>query len=203
MLATSTVRPLGRREYLFDSEIPFCVTSGLLRPTIYISSAAVDALGSGCVVAALAHERGHVSRHETRARFVAAVAAAFHVPGHGRSLLLEWQHDSEFVCDQFAARGAGSATIVAEALVRFQRAMLRSQAAPIDAGACLCAQESTLHARVSSLLSSDPSDSDSFSDSATAYVLGVAFLILGGALQAPRLHHVIESLVGALGSLVA
>lgn len=204
MLATSSMRRLNaEREYLFTSDMPVCVTIGLVKPTVYISSAAVEALGDHCAAAALQHERGHIARHDTRARFVAAVADTFHIPGLARSILHHWQHDAELVCDQFAARRAASGTLVAEALVRFQRATLRSRAAPLCSGACLCARGAALNERVSSLLAWDASKSDGASDGGSlTYFAGFVLLIVVGGVGASRLHHAIESLVGFLADVV-
>jgi hypothetical protein len=131
---------------------------------------------------------------------VAAFAAMFHAPYAGRSLLQQWHEDAEFVCDVFAARYAGSAILVADALVRFQRALLRSGTSPICAGACLCDHRSALAPRILRLLTTESEskralDSD---DGKLAFGLGLIMLLLGVVLQARPLHHALESCVGSL-----
>ncbi len=199
IVSTSRVTRLGDGAYHFDSDLPFCVTAGVIRPRVYISSAAAHALGSDCVTAALAHERGHVARHETRMRLLGAIAAVFHLPPCARSILHLWHTDSEFLCDQFASRRTGSATLVAEALVRFQRAMLEVGADTPHAAACLCTQGSALSARVVSLLSTN-TEEGSIRDEIPTLMIGVFVLLAGLGLQVPRVHHALESLVGLLAS---
>lgn len=200
IVATSTSRPLGTSAQLLDSDVPICATVGLLRPTIYVSTGAAAALGPDCLTAAVGHEYGHIRRQETRVRAVAAFAATFHAPYVGRFLLQQWHEDAEFVCDVFAARYAGSAILVADALVRFQRALLRSGTSPICAGACLCDHRSALTPRILRLLTTESEsnralDSD---DGKLAFGLGLIMLLLGVVLQARPLHHALESCVGSL-----
>lgn len=200
VVATSASRTLDENVHLLESDVPICATVGVLRPRIYVSSSAAAALGPDCLTAALGHEYGHLRRNETRARAFATFAALFHVPGVDRFFLQRWHEDAEFACDSFAARYAGSGILVAEALVRFQRALLRSGASPICAGACLCDHRSTLAPRILILLTTESEanrtlDSD---DGKLAFGLGLAMLLLGVCLQARPLHHALESFVGLL-----
>lgn len=110
-------------------------------------------------------------------------------------------HDSEFICDRYAARVSGSAAVVADALVRFHRAHRRLRAPPFSVGssACLCADGSLLNARVTNLLALDVFElSDTAFEGRLAYVLGFGLLAVGLVLQAGHLHHALESLVGIL-----
>ena len=199
VLATSTLRQTGAAQFAFESDVPVCVTTGVFRPTIYISSAAIDALGPECVDAALAHERGHVRRHDTRARFVGSLLEAFHVPMLGRELAHHWHEDSEFLCDQYAAKLTDSTT-VAEALVRFRRALHETHTGPALAEACLCASDSSLNARVRVLLAADQSAAEE--TGSVALALGAILLGGGIALQARHLlHHSLESFVGFVAAL--
>lgn len=200
VIATSWPRPLADGVYLLSLDVPVCVTAGVIKPTIYISSGAIAALGAECSTAALAHERGHLARHETRVRLLGTVAATFHLPGLSRSIVHGWQQDAEFVCDRFAARQAGSAALVAEALIRFQRALQRSNATPLNAAACLCAHGSALTVRVTNLLASSADTEGDDQDAVLAYGLGSLVLLIGVALQARHLHHALESFVGVLTS---
>lgn len=203
VIATSWPRPLAEDVYLLDSDMPVCVTAGVIKPTIYISTGAISALGTECSTAALAHERGHLARHETRLRLLGAMAAAFHLPGLSRSIVQGWHQDAEFVCDRFAARQAGSAALVAQALIRFQRALLRSHETPLDAMACFCAHGSSLTARVTNLLATSADTEGDEQDEMLAFGLGSLLLLIGVALQARPLHHALESFVGVLTSAFA
>lgn len=199
IIASSRVTRLRSGVLEFDSEIPACLTLGIFTPQVYISSGAVDALGPECVEAALAHEQGHLARHETRLRLAARIGAAFHLPGFAESILNHWLHDSELICDRHAARVSGSAAVVADALVRFHRAHRRLRAPRMSAGACLCADGSRLNARVTSLLALDVRAlAAPESEGRVAYLLGFGLLAVGLALQARHLHHALESLVGFL-----
>ncbi len=203
VIATSCPRPLEDGVYLLDSDVPLCVTVGVITPTIYISSGAIVALGAECSRAALAHERGHLARHETRVRLLGALAATFHLPRLSRSIVQGWQQDAEFVCDRFAARKAGSAALVAEALIRFQRALLRSRGASLSTEACFCVHGAPLTARVTNLLATSIDTQGDERDGIFAYGLGSVLLVIGVALQAQHLHHALESFVGVLTSAFA
>lgn len=199
VLASSRIRERAPGILEFDSELPVCLTFGIGRPHVYISSGAISALGPECVEAALAHEQGHLARHETRLRLAASLAGAFHLPLLAEAAQGGWLDDSELLCDRHAARATGSAGVVAEALVRFHRAHRRLPGPRLLAGACLCADGSRLNARVANLLSLDVRRmDDGAAGHAWPYGLGVGLLALGLALQAPRLHHALESLVGLL-----
>lgn len=202
VIASSRVTPLPSGALEFDSELPVCVTVGILKPRIYISSGAIRALGPECVDAALAHEQGHLARHETRMRLLVSFGAAFHLPLFAESLLSHWRQDSELICDRYAAKVSGSAAVVADALVRFHRAQRRLRAPTFSVGACLCAQGSQLNERVTHLLALDVTRlNEPSSDSGLAYFLGFGLLTLGLLLQAPHLHHALETLVAALASV--
>lgn len=202
VIASSRVTPLPSGAIEFDSELPVCVTVGILSPRIFISSGAIRALGPECVAAALAHEQGHLARHETRMRLLVSLGAAFHLPVFAESLLSHWHQDSEFICDRYAAKASGSAAVVADALVRFHRAQRKPGAPTLSVGACLCAQGSQLSARVTNLLALDVSRlNEPSSESDLAYFLGFGLLTLGLLLQAPQLHHALETLVATLASV--
>lgn len=201
VIATCSVGNLREGEYLLDSDIPLCVTAGILRPRIYISTRAAYALGPACLEAALAHERGHVGRHETRLRFLMALLEAFHLPLLGRAILQGFYDDAELLCDRFAARSVGSATVVAQALIRFQRAVLQTRAGTVCAHACLGGSGLALDTRVARLLAADAVGLDEPDEAALSCVLGVVLLAFGLMLQARHLHHVLEAGVGALSSI--
>ncbi len=201
VIASSRVTQLPSGAMEFDSEFPVCLTVGILRPRIFISSGAIAALGPECVNAALAHELGHLRRHETRMRLLVSIGSAFHLPVFTESLLRQWHQDSEFICDRYAAKLSGSAAVVADALVRFRRAQRSPLAPALSVGACLCAQGSQLRTRVTNLLALDVARlNEPSSEGGLAYVTGFGLLTLGLLLQAPQLHHALETLVATLAS---
>lgn len=205
MIATSELSRLDDRTILVSSDVPLCATAGVWHPTIFISSGARAALGPECAAAALAHEHGHVARHETRLRLLGCVAATLHVPWLGRAFLTLWQRDSEFVCDLYAARRAQSGCLVAEALVRFQRALLDIGTSPTWNAACFCTEDAPLTARVRSLLAVDIESANEIDERGgmAAYWSGLALLLIGVVLQARHLHHGLESFVGFLSSALS
>lgn len=201
LISSSHTRAFRAGAVEFDSEVPVCVTLGVLHPRIFISTGAIRALGSGCVDAALSHERAHLARHETRFRLGSRLAAAFHLPFLSEPLLRAWQQDSEFICDRSAARAAGSTTLVAEALVRFSRAQRQLRASPLTGGACLCAEGSGLNSRVTTLLSLDVARLEEPAlGGRLACALGGGLLFVGLMLQARPVHHALESLVAVLAA---
>jgi len=67
----------------------FSVTSGLLRPQIWLSTALADALPARQLDAVLAHERAHAQRRDALRRLVAGVASWAHGPRLRRALRAE------------------------------------------------------------------------------------------------------------------
>lgn len=182
----------------FDSEIPICVTLGLRKPSVFLSSAAVRALGTSGLAAALEHERAHMVRGDDFALFVGRIAALFHLPWFGPRLLARWQQESEIVCDAFAARRTGSPVDLAGAIVKFHRALLEFRAAVPCPGACFCqTSPAVLERRVRALL--EASSEEEEDNGRFALLAGLLLLGIGLALQAFDLHHAMESALGVLG----
>lgn len=185
---------------VFDSEVPVCVTLGLRKPRIFLSTAAIRALGLSDLDAALEHERAHALRRDDLALLIGRFAALLHFPSFGPRLLARWQQETEIVCDAFAARRTGAPADLAGAIVRFHRALMELRRAPPCAGACLCQTSAiVLDRRVRALLE----DSSEFGHASGAGRLalgaGLVLLALGLLLQARNLHHTMESALGLLG----
>lgn len=204
LVRTGRPRAGGSGVVEFDSAVPICVTLGLRSPNIFVSSAAMRALGPADLGAALEHERAHVMRRDDLALLAGRVAALLHVPPYGRKLLARWQQESEIVCDAIAARRTGAPADLAGAIVRFHRALVDLRRAAPSAGACLCQTSATvLDRRVRALLH-DSAGADQVHDGGR-FAIGVGLLVLGVGLllQAGDLHHAIESALGILGVLHA
>ena len=115
-----------------DGSEAFC--AGLLRPRIYVSTAAVAALDEQALRAVLDHERGHQRRHDPLRLSAGRVLARslFFVPGFRR---LAAQHESlaELSADEYAIAGSPEARrALARAMLAFDDRTDASRGAGID-----------------------------------------------------------------------
>ncbi len=100
---------------------PICFTLGVIRPTVYISTALREQLTATELSVVLAHESAHVRRRDPLKLVLATVFyTLFPLPG-SRLLLQDWRHAIERACDQEVSRTVGDPCAVAAALVRVAR----------------------------------------------------------------------------------
>jgi hypothetical protein len=182
-------RPAGDGTMRLESELPICAVVGLTRPAILVSDGARAAIGPGDLVIMLAHERAHVARRDVLRHALARLAAAALAPRAAQALLDELRIAREQACDEAAAAACGERLRVAEAILSAARIFGDHPALAGDAVAAF--GPGALQARVSSLLA-DPLTVPRIAISAAAGALA-------GVLAAlPTLHHVLETLLGAL-----
>jgi len=179
---------------LVPSEAPLCVTAGLLRPRILISTTAWTLLAADERRAVLAHERAHIDHGDTRSRFALSLLGALGLPGLSSSVLDAWAHASERLCDWRAARAVEEPTVVAEALVRLARASSAFRT-PRFAESLSFASPDALADRVEAILDAEPDGAVPASRAVVALTtVAVGFSVAAVAFASP-LHHLFETLL--------
>lgn len=107
--------------HLVPATVPVCHAVGLVRPRVLVSQAVVDRLDARGLDAALAHERAHLDRSDTRWSALLALAACA-APFASRWTSL-WREAAEEAADDIAAAHTDGVT-VARALVAVARLQL-------------------------------------------------------------------------------
>jgi beta-lactamase regulating signal transducer with metallopeptidase domain len=141
--------------YSIRHRFPVIAVIGVLRPRLFIAAQIFDTLTAEELAAALAHEHGHVSAHDNLKRAVLQAGQdALLLAPLGRSLRLEWQHESELAADEFAAwAGPAAALNLASAIVKISRLIPDGARPTLPAGAHLLGEEEGgLSRRVRNLL---------------------------------------------------
>ena len=165
----------GMRVRVLDDERPHAFCAGLLRPRVYISSGARDALRPAEIRAILAHERHHAQQRDPLRLLAAQVAseALFFLPVMRRARR-RYADLAELAADAAAVERAGSPGALAAAMLRFDQI-----AAPGTVG---IAPE-----RVDHLLGARPrwELSASLIAGALMAIVGIVVLVGGAAAAAP------------------
>jgi Zn-dependent protease with chaperone function len=173
-----------------DSPRRFCFVTGVRRPAIYASTAALRALGDDEQAAMLAHERAHVRAGDLRWRRVLDVATLVAAPLAPGFLAGRWDDATERLRDRDAARDTDP-TAVARALV----AMCRGDAAWV-AGMNYAPAAHALTRRVEAVLAMPEVEPGAARHLATAAAaLGVTVAAALAAFVDP-IHHALETLLG-------
>lgn len=93
-------------------------TAGLVRPSIFVSTGAINALTTQQMEAALLHEEAHIAAHDTRWRTgVSVLATAYTFIPRLRSSILALQNDAEIRADRRAVSYGASRLALFDALV--------------------------------------------------------------------------------------
>ena len=185
--------PEDARVQLVPSERVFCFVAGLRRPTIFVSTAARDALAPDEWDAMLAHERSHVTHRDLLHRLGLELLLLLAAPLAGLVIRARWDAATERLRDADAAAHT-SPEAVASALVHMARAQALPRHGAVAAFTPTGAQ--VLATRVASLLEDAPrgeSNARHLARIALASTLGLVLLAL---VFARPLHHVLETLLG-------
>ncbi len=170
-------------------EAPQAFVLGALWPTLFVSRGLLCGPHRHHLGVVLAHERAHIARHDGLRRVIARLGFAFHLPVVAVALEERLVRAQEMAADEDAARGVGSRTQVAEALV----ALARSKQSP---AAALLFADSDIEARVHSLLA--PSLPET-SPQAPTLLLVAAATFAAIVVNAEAVHHGLEIVVSWLG----
>jgi Zn-dependent protease with chaperone function len=115
--------------FILQHSFPIIAVVGALRPRLFIASHVFESLSQEELVAALAHEYGHLAAGDNFKRSVMRVSrAALLIIPCGRSLDRAWSEASESAADEYAAQKSSLVALnLASALVRIARMIPKGQ----------------------------------------------------------------------------
>ncbi len=115
--------------FILQHSFPIIAIVGALRPRLFIASHVFESLSQEELVAALAHEYGHLAARDNFKRSVMRVSrAALLIFSCGRSLDRAWSEASESAADEYAAQKSSLVALnLASALVRIARMIPKGQ----------------------------------------------------------------------------
>ena len=174
-----------------ESERVFCFVSGVVHPTIFVSTGARAALTDDEWAAMLAHERGHISHRDLLRRLGMELLLLFAAPFARSRILAAWDAATEQLRDADAAETT-SGTAVASALVQMARGVRHTGML----AAFAAAGDRALASRVTALLDDVPRGEGDARRLARTALLAACGLVIMLALAADPLHHALETLLG-------
>jgi len=171
----------------------FCFVAGLVRPKIFVSTAAWDRLTADERDAMLAHEAAHAEQGDVWKRSVLHVVSWFAAPLVGGVLLERWSSATERLCDHRAALRLGEPEAVARALVNVARSQPGGE--PV-ASACFMPAGSDVVERVEAVLAGGGDGHRLARLFGLAALLVVSAVAISSVALADPIHHALETLVG-------
>jgi hypothetical protein len=120
---------LARGTGLIQSDRPFALTVGWVRPRVLVSTALSERLTREQLEVVVAHEHAHAARNDALVVTFARVLAYAHLPAVRRHIVDELTLACEQACDEIAATSCGDRVLVAETIVAAERAA--SSATPV------------------------------------------------------------------------
>jgi Zn-dependent protease with chaperone function len=176
--------------WVLPTERPLCLSAGVFRPTIVVSTGLLDAVTREQLGAVLAHERAHATRNDTMFRLLARAATAFIWPSARRRVLQAIEIAAEQSCDEAAARAIGDRLTMAEVILKVER-LLQPLPRGLDPLA-IAFGGTAVELRVTALLESPRAEHRSMAVGLLALVLVALFTV------SEPLHHLTETLLGAI-----
>jgi Zn-dependent protease with chaperone function len=115
--------------YVVQHSFPIIAVVGAIRPRLFIASHVLESLSEEELIAAIAHEYGHLAARDNFKRTVMRVSrAALLIIPCGRSLDRAWSEASESAADEHAAQQSSLVALnLASALVRIARMIPKGQ----------------------------------------------------------------------------
>ena len=131
-LASATPIKLNGLEvpaYVVQHSFPIIAVVGAMNPRLFIASHVLESLSEEELIAAIAHEYGHLAARDNLKRTVMRVSrAALLIIPCGRSLDRAWSEASESAADEHAAQQSSLVALnLASALVRIARMIPKGQ----------------------------------------------------------------------------
>ncbi len=180
---------------IVDAPGSFMATTGLFRPRILVSRAAVEALSPDQFDAAVRHERAHWTSRDNLKRLLqlAAPDPLPFVRGAAPVLDREWARFAEFAADDRATEGDAERCVsLAEALVLMARA---GSPPELPLATSLMVDSRDLAARVDRLLAGVPARESKPRPWKTAGMIGASVLCCGmvaNPVSLARVHELLE-----------
>ncbi|HKE60024.1 MAG TPA: M48 family metalloprotease, partial [Pyrinomonadaceae bacterium] len=117
------LRSISVPTYRLPHTFPLIAVVGAFRPRLFIAEHVLSSLSEEELVAAVAHECGHLAAHDNFKRsLLRASRAALLMAPFGRSLDRAWAEAAESAADEYAARESSSVALnLASALVRIAK----------------------------------------------------------------------------------
>lgn len=118
--------------YRLRHRFPVLAVVGSIRPRLFVANQVLDSLREEEILAALAHERGHLAARDNFKRvMIRACRDVLTIVPFGRAVDRAWVEDAEAAADEYAARNGGLAALnLASALIEIAR-MVPSGARPV------------------------------------------------------------------------
>jgi MFS family permease len=166
-----------------------CFIAGVFRPTLFLSRGLLDGVTPEQLAVILHHERAHAVRRDILLRLVAQAATLFMWPPVRARLLQALELSAEQSCDEVAASRVGDRLQVAETILRVERLLQRAtRLSPVS-----IAFGGDTVPRVTALL-----EAPRRSGSTLSLFAAFALVSCGVLASSAPLHHLTESLLGAL-----
>lgn len=134
---------------------PIIAVVGMFRPRLFIAERVIESLSQEEMVAAIAHEYGHLAaRDNLRRTLIGACRDMLAIVPCGRSIDRAWSENAEAAADEYAAdRGSAVALNLASALIEIARMVPAGVRPSMPAGAFILGDEThSVMGRVNRLL---------------------------------------------------
>lgn len=176
---------------IVESQRPFAITAGLMRPQVLVSSRLLDELGPCELATVVSHEQAHRQRRDSVRLLAAEVLSTLHLPSTRRLILDQLRMAVEQACDEVAAMRSGDRLQVAETILKMTRMVGTSRPFACTRGPSFTGSDAI--ARVEGLLR--PALPIRPGLGAGAYLFAGSLLALG-LITNDWWHHRAESLLG-------
>jgi beta-lactamase regulating signal transducer with metallopeptidase domain len=182
---------------VIESDFPVVTVVGLRRPRLVIARSVLDSCSDDELQAILAHEQGHIDRHDNLRRLLLSVAPDilnwFSVSAR---MFAAWSDAAEEAADDDADRvGEGGRVRLASALLKVAR-LAPSTTVPAVMPASALYRGESLERRVRRLLEVRQRESSSFP--AWPARVALAMVALTSVTMLERVHEVVETLIHIL-----
>jgi Zn-dependent protease with chaperone function len=109
--------------FCIEHPFPVIAVVGLIRPRLFVASRVLESLSEEEMLAAIAHESGHLAAHDNLRRvLIRACGDMLTIVPCGRSLDRAWAENAEAAADESAADGGSAVALnLASALIEIAR----------------------------------------------------------------------------------
>jgi Zn-dependent protease with chaperone function len=131
------------RTFRMPHSFPIIAVVGMFRPRLFIAERVIESLSQEEMVAAIAHECGHLAaRDNLRRTLIRVCRDMLAIIPSGRSIDRAWSENAEAAADEYAAdRGSAVALNLASALIEIARMVPAGARPSMPAGAFILGDE--------------------------------------------------------------